>query len=371
MSNSWKIIISIAAVVFIILFFWFFSNIVLYVLISGIISLIGQPIMNLLEKIKIGKFKISVSVRALITLSLFWLIFYLIIKISIPLIISQAEVLSKIDIEKIRENISEPISIINKTFKIYNIPSIDQNEIINFFVTQITNFIDISNMSNLMSLALNWLGNFLIAVFSITFITFFFLADNNLFYNMILFFVPDKYDERFLKALKQIQYLLSRYFIGVSFESFLIALLRTLGFTFILGIDLKTSLIISIFSGVINIIPYVGNIIGYIFAVIYIFITNTSLDFNSELMPLLIYMTIIYYVVQLIDNILFQPLIYAKSVKAHALEVFLVILMAGSIGGILGMILAIPLYTIIRVIANEFFSQYKVVRQITKTLDEQ
>jgi predicted PurR-regulated permease PerM len=254
--------------------------------------------------------------------------------------------------------------------KTYNLQAIDYDKINNYIASKITQFIDISNVSNLFSSLLNIIGNILIAIFSITFITYFFLADNNLFYNMILFFVPDKYDERFLKALKQIQYLLSRYFIGVSLESFLIALLRTIGFTFILGIDFKISLIISIFSGVINIIPYVGNIIGYIFAVFYLFVTNTGLDFHSELMPLIIYMTIIYYSVQLIDNLLFQPLIYAKSVKAHALEVFLVILMAGSMGGILGMILAIPAYTIIRVIANEFFSQYKVVREITKTLDE-
>ena len=147
-------------------------------------------------------------------------------------------------------------------------------------------------------------------------------------------------------------------------------ILRTLGFTLILGINFKVSLIISLFSGILNVIPYVGNIIGYIFAVIYLYITNMNLDFYNEFIPLMVYMTIIYYIVQLIDNILFQPLIYARSVKAHALEIFLVILMAGSVGGILGMFLAIPAYTILRVIANEFFSQYKVVNEITKSLDE-
>ncbi len=370
MSQTWKIVLTIGAVLILGLFFWYFSNIVIYVLISGILSLIGQPVMNLLEKIKIGKFRLPVSVRAFITLSLFWLVFYVIIRISVPIIISQAETLSRLNINDIKESINQPLSSLDKTMKAYNLQAIDYDKINDYIASKITQFIDVSNVSNLFSSMLSIIGNIFIAIFSITFITYFFLADNKLFYNMILFFVPDKYDERFLKALKQIQYLLSRYFIGVSLESFLIAVLRTLGFTFILGIDFKVSLIISIFSGIINIIPYLGNIIGYIFAVFYIFVTNTGLDFHTELMPLIIYMTIIYYAVQLIDNLLFQPLIYAKSVKAHALEVFLVILMAGSMGGILGMILAIPAYTIIRVIANEFFSQYKVVREITKTLDE-
>ena len=370
MSKTWKIFLTTLLVVLLALFFWYFKTIVIYVLVAGVVSLIGQPLMNLLAKVRFGKVKLPVSVRAILVLVFFWGLIYGFIRISLPIVFSQAEAISNINVNELQEKINDPLSIVDKTLKTYNLGSVDYDKLNNYVTDKLKQFIDISDLSNILSGLIRIIGELLIAIFSITFITYFFLTDSNLFYKMILFFVPDKYDDRFLKALKQIQYLLSRYFIGVTLESLLITILRTLGFTLILGIDFKVSLIISLFSGIINVIPYVGNIIGYIFAVVYLYITNMDLDFYNELVPLLTYMTIIYYTVQLIDNILFQPLIYARSVKAHALEIFLVILMAGSVGGILGMFLAIPTYTVLRVIANEFFSQYKVVSEITKNLDK-
>ena len=71
---------------------------------------------------------------------------------------------------------------------------------------------------------------------------------------------------------------------------------------------------------------------------------------------------------QLIDNFLFQPLIFSNSVKAHPLEIFLVVLSAGIIWGISGMIVAIPFYTLLRIIAKEFLSEFKVIEQLTKNI---
>ena len=86
------------------------------------------------------------------------------------------------------------------------------------------------------------------------------------------------------------------------------------------------------------------------------------------LLPQLIYMAIVFAITQLIDNIVLQPLIYGNSVHAHPLEIFLVILLAGSMAGIPGMILAIPGYTVLRVILREFFNKYKLVETLTKNL---
>lgn len=93
-----------------------------------------------------------------------------------------------------------------------------------------------------------------------------------------------------------------------------------------------------------------------------------ELDFYGGILPLVVKVLIIFVVVQLIDNFVFQPLIYSSSVKAHPLEIFLVILAAGSLFGIGGMVLAIPTYTVFRVIAKEFFDQFKVVRSITRSI---
>jgi predicted PurR-regulated permease PerM len=72
----------------------------------------------------------------------------------------------------------------------------------------------------------------------------------------------------------------------------------------------------------------------------------------------------------LLDAFLIQPNLLGNSVKAHPLEIFLVILIFGTLGGIVGMLLAIPVYTILRVVAKEFLSEYKVVRELTNHLDE-
>ena len=70
-----------------------------------------------------------------------------------------------------------------------------------------------------------------------------------------------------------------------------------------------------------------------------------------------------------IDNNLLVPLIYSKSVKAHPLEIFFVIIMGGSLAGLIGMLLAIPVYTVLRVIAKEFFQQFRVVQKLTAKID--
>ena len=96
---------------------------------------------------------------------------------------------------------------------------------------------------------------------------------------------------------------------------------------------------------------------------------NIHADFMGHTLPVLGFMLLVFVVVQVIDNILFQPLIYSSSVKAHPIEIFLVIMIAGSLAGILGMILAIPAYTIVRVIAKEFLENLKIVRKLTENLE--
>ena len=67
----------------------------------------------------------------------------------------------------------------------------------------------------------------------------------------------------------------------------------------------------------------------------------------------------------------FQPLIYSTSIKAHPLEIFIVFLMAGHIGGVVGMLVAIPAYTVIRVIAMRFFYRFKIIQRLIPDLSEE
>jgi predicted PurR-regulated permease PerM len=211
------------------------------------------------------------------------------------------------------------------------------------------------------------LGNIFIAAFSISFITFFFLKDRGLLNEGILLFVPDKYVERITKILLSIKKLLTRYFIGIIVQISGIITLASTGLT-IVGVDFSDALVIALVVGLFNIIPYLGPVIGATLGLVLGLATNLDLPFYTELLPLLGYMTIVFIIVQLVDNVVFQPFIYSSSVNAHPLEIFLVILCSGSLFGITGMILAIPSYTILRVIAKEFFNNLKLVKKITEKI---
>ena len=146
--------------------------------------------------------------------------------------------------------------------------------------------------------------------------------------------------------------------------------MHTLGLT-VVGLNFSNALVIGLVTGVLNVIPYIGPLIGICSGLLAGLVLNLELESYQQLMPLLLYMTGVMLLTQLLDNVLFQPFIYGNSVHAHPLEIFLVILMAGSLAGIPGMFLAIPAYTVFRVILKEFFNKYKLVKKLTQSLTEQ
>jgi predicted PurR-regulated permease PerM len=209
-----------------------------------------------------------------------------------------------------------------------------------------------------------FLGDVFIATFSISFISFFFLKEEGLLIGGILLFVPHQYEVGIRHVLLSIHYLLRRYFLGILIQTTLIGTLVTTGFI-ILGVGFNHAVIIGIFSGLMNIIPYLGPLIGAFFGSSVGILVYLQLPLHYAFLSFLGGIVLIYVTVQLIDNMVFQPLIFSNSVKAHPLEIFIVILSAGYLSGIVGMFLAIPVYTIVRVIAREFFDKYEVVQKLT------
>jgi predicted PurR-regulated permease PerM len=108
--------------------------------------------------------------------------------------------------------------------------------------------------------------------------------------------------------------------------------------------------------------------IGSVLAGLLTMLSNINNDFQTVTLPTTIYVTIGFFIVQLIDNNISSPIIFSKSVNSHPLEIFLVVLISGTLFGIPGMIIAVPLYTIFKVIAKEFYPNNKIVKEITKNL---
>ncbi|MBN1599525.1 MAG: AI-2E family transporter [Bacteroidales bacterium] len=367
MNSSLRYILIGLGIILAILCIWYFINIVAYILVSVVLALVGKPIVDLLGKIHIGKIKLPKPLRAFLTLMLIWLLCFAFFRIFIPLIANEIDSLSSINPEKLLASLEEPIEKLESVIDKYQIAGEGKFVLEDFIANKATSFLNVSFLKNFLSSIAGIMGNIFIAFFAISFMTFFFLRDERLFAEGILAMVPDKHVEAFKHAMNSTRYLLRRYFVGILGQITGIFTLVTTGLT-IVGVGFNHSILIGLIAGLLNVIPYIGPLIGSALGVLIGIATHLDLEFYAELLPLIGFMILIFIIVQTIDNVLFQPLIFSSSVNAHPLEIFIVILVAGSLAGITGMILAIPTYTVVRVFAKEFFNNFKVVKKLTKNI---
>lgn len=368
MNSTLRNIIIIAGSLLLIAAVWFFREIVVYILVSGVLSIMGRPLVDLLCRIRIWKWHFPRPLSALVTLLLIWGIIIMFFYIFIPLLAGQIDQFSAIDSSNLVKFVEVPIKKIEGIIMALNKDFTEEGAIRNYIVTKVAGVLNINVIQNFLGDVAGILGNIIVAVFSITFITFFFLKDQKLFFETILMWVPDKYVENVTRALYSIKTLLTRYFIGIIIQSTCIMILVTIGMT-IVGIDFQQALVMGLILGIINVIPYVGPWLGLFIAIIMGVASHMNQDFNLVVVPLVFYMIMVEAIVHIIDNVIFQPVIFSNSVKAHPLEIFIVILASGFAAGIPGMILAIPAYTVLRVLAREFFYNFKAIRKITSSLE--
>ena len=362
MQNSVKYILGSIAAIIVVFIVWYFHAIFIYICISVILSLIARPFVDLLKKIKIKKFQIGGGVAAFLSVLLLWVIIILIFRFIIPLVSKEFQFLATIDISAVLEDGER---FMHKFIEPIRERNADVFELIeNQIKDMLFAIFNINQVTNMFSSMVGFVGGTFVSAFSITFVTFFFLKEKGLAFKGLMVFVPSKYEENLKNAMESIKRLLRRYFIGILIQSTLIAILITSGFS-IIGISFNHAAAIGVICGLLNVIPYVGPLIGFFLGLVIgsIFYFQNPLEMSFLIFLSLI--CIVYATVQLIDNIVFQPVIFSTSVMAHPLEIFIVIMMAGYSMGIVGMFVAIPVYTVLRVMAREFFSQYKVVQKIT------
>lgn len=412
MKISYKYIIAAVTLLIIGAVLYYFSEIVTYILMAWVVSMIGAPIVVYLRKY-LGK-----NLAAIATLSLFVIGFIGLVYIFIPPLINQVDNLSKVDYNKVVDALHEPLrdwehwlvkrklmvqedtldqvkhispdtaalithSItldssvtgerINIDIHLNNhikqeqpTPSVPPED--DFFTLLEENIITYLNPANIQSIfgnTLNAFGEVFVSVFSIFFIAFFFLREQGLFDNIIVSVVPTRYEAQTRQAVNEISKLLIRYFIGILIQMTFIAVILSVGLTFF---GVKNALLIAFFAAIINVIPYIGPVIGMVFGVLLTISSNTDLAFYSGIMPIIYNVLIMFGIVHLIDNLVLQPNIFSKSVKAHPLEIFIIVMMGAKIGGIMGMVLAIPFYTAFRVIGKVFLSEFKVIHTLTRNL---
>jgi len=327
-----------------------------YLIVAAVISLIGRPIVLFLKE----KLKFNNLLAASITLIFLGGLLFGILSLFIPLIIQQGENLSLLNLEELEHKIDKLVNEISAFFNLN--PSEIQT---NSSISSIINVENLSAIPEFLNHILSLLGSLTIGLFSVTFISFFLLKDSHILENAVLVFVNDESEGQLKKSFEKIKNLLSRYFLGLLLQ---ISILLTIYSVVLLIFGVKNAIVIAFLCALLNLIPYIGPLIG---AVLMMFLTMTSnleADFSSVILPKTIYVMIGFFVGQLIDNFFSQPLIFSNSVKSHPLEIFIVILAGGSLLGTTGMIFAVPLYTAVKVIFKAFLSENKIVKSLTQNL---
>ena len=327
-----------------------------YLIIASILTLLARPVVKLLS----SKLKFGSTLASIVAISFILIVISGVISLLIPLVLEQGKNLSLLNVNAFQDKINTLYIEFNDYLNKFNI---DLNQ----------SLIDIEGLTKnsveaipvLLNSVGSILGSITLGILSVIFITFFLLKDGEYFEKLFTQLFPTKMKKRIEKSLIEIKILLSRYFLGLLFQ---ITILFTMYTIILLIFGVKDAVVIAFLCALLNLIPYIGPLIGII---LMSFLTMTSYlgqDFSSVIIPKTIYVIIGYVFAQLIDNFLSQPYIFSNSIKSHPLEIFLVILSGGILFGIVGMILAIPLYTVIKVFLKVFFSNNALVKKLTKNI---
>lgn len=347
---------------------WYLKTIVIYICIAIIISLIGQPLVKFFSSIKIKKFSLPDGISALLALISITLILGLLVAMFIPLLVEEVRIISKINPNEVVATFKEPLANLNYDLQKFQIRYGSGESLEKFIVSKLADIIGFQEVSSYAQGVVSLTTDIIGGTFIVLFMSFFFMKDKHLIYNVIILLTPPKHISKIKEIMSDTKRLLTKYFIGILLDMLFVATLTTIALS-LLGV--KNCLLIGMFAGLMNVIPYVGPLIAASFGILIGVTSNLELEFYTQLLPLVYKIAFTFLVIQLIDAIVFQPLVISNIVKAHPLEIFLVILIAGTVAGIGGMIIAVPVYTILRIIAKEFLNNFKIVQQLTSELEEE
>jgi predicted PurR-regulated permease PerM len=343
-------------IILLLYFLYEIQSVLVYIAIAAVISLVGRPVVIFLRQ----RLKIPNQLSVVLVLILVLSIFAGIILVFVPIVIEQSQYLSRIDMDAFRSDLNELNNQVNNYLGVEEINLIEglkQSEFIRNF--------DISAVPTLLNNVFSILGATLIAIFSILFISFFLLKDSKLMLNSILVFANRGDEQKFQRVFNKIKILLSRYFVGLTLQ---ITVLFVLYAILLSVFEINNPIAIAFICAFLNLVPYLGPLFAGVLMALFVISSNLGADFQLIILPKLGYIMLGYAICQLIDNMISQPMIFGASVKSHPLEIFLIILIAGIIFGITGMVVAVPFYTALKVIAKESLSEYKIVKRLTRDL---
>lgn len=352
---------------------WYFRSTLIYIVLAAVVALMSRPIYKFLMRIRVKKFHFPDWLASLLSMLVVAVCFMCIIFLVFPVVGGVASDISSANVNNLASSAREPLVRINEKIReLFPFLVNSDFRIESFFIDRFSEWTSGSSASitSIVGSLASFTANFFVAVFAIFFISFFFIKSPGIFSSFIIAFIPDKFDEMVRESLKKISNLISRYLIGITLEVIGVSLINFLGLWAIAKMGFGYSIGIAFMTGVLNLIPYLGPLLGIVLgtslSLTIKYICVTSYGLGVGFISFVLILLGIFIFTQLIDVYVFQPVIYSTSVKVHPLEIFIVFLLAATMAGPVGMLVAIPAYTVVRVIAKQFFPKWKPIRMLTK-----
>jgi len=345
---------------------YYFSDIVAYLLIAGVLAMLGRPIKDFFqERVRLRNWQMGPVSATLLAMLSFYLVIAGLLMLFVPTIIAQVQHLTTVDYSALGEKLKGPFA--NWDAQLHEIGLLEPGQSLGKRTQELlSGWFKPTMLGDFVGGFLATAGNVAVAFASVSFILFFFLKDDKLSVGILHALVPTELEEKLLHAVEESGDMLTRYLRGLALQTLAFMAIASLAL-WLLGVP--NALLIGVMGGLFNIIPYVGPIMAIALGSFFTLSYYIEAEF-SMLIPQLLKVAGAFMFTQTIDNNFIGPYITSNSIKAHPLEIFIVTLVAAKLGGVIGMVIGIPVYTVLRVVARVFFSEFRLVQRWTGHLED-
>ena len=275
------------------------QSVLAYLAIAAVVALIGSPLVRFFRL----KLKLPNILAVIITMLLMVGILAGIVALFIPLLSEQSKNLSLLDIDELQTSLN---TLYHQITNYLGLSSHIVEDVIDDagLEKNILEGLDIGFIPNFLNSFLNVLSTASISLFSVLFISFFFLKDSKLFEHGLLIFIPKTKKKGTTNSLIKINGLLSRYFVGLLLQIFILFVIYTI---VLLIVGIENAVVIAFLCALFNIIPYIGPIIGGVIMLTLTMTSNLGSNFSEVILPKTGYVFLGLLFGQLVDNFFSQP----------------------------------------------------------------
>ncbi|MTV81983.1 AI-2E family transporter [Secundilactobacillus folii] len=323
----------------------FFRTIFMPILLAGVLFYMLNPIVKLLQRVKIGRFKLgrtwAVAIVFLVLLGLlasgiFWLV---------PRLIQQVANLVN-NVPNIVKLIQNGLNGMNQHLNRYQwLQNVDFESYAKQLEKGLSQYARsfMTGLTTSVGTVIGMATSVTVVAITVPVMLFYMLKDGEKLVPALRRMLPAKHADQTMDLLAKMSQTLSHYIGGQMIEILFVMTFTSIGFTLI---GQKYSLLLGIFAGMCNIIPYVGPYIGVLPAVI--------VALGSGLVQV-ITVLIVTVIVQQVDGNFVYPNVIGRTLKIHPLTIIVILLVAGNLAGLMGMILGVPLYAVVKVIVEYIY----------------